>query len=97
MEEDYASPRRREDRLKNAARRRASWARRAWNLSRKENFYLNVEGFNITIFRYGSRYKVAITNRETDQSRFGDRVYDTLGSAKMGALDELLLAKEDLR
>ncbi len=53
MEEDYAGPRRREERVKKAARRRASWARRAWNLSRKGNFYINAEGFNITIFRYG--------------------------------------------
>ena len=46
-------------------------------------------------FRYGPRYKVAVKNRETDQSRLGDRVYDTLDAAKLGALDELLLAKEE--
>lgn len=96
-EEDYAGPRRREEHLKSAARRRASWARLGWKLSRKRNFYLNAEGFNFTIFRNGPRYKVAVKNRETDQSRLGDQVYDPLDAAKMGALDELLLAKEDLR
>ena len=35
MEEDYAGPRRREEHLRSAARRRASWARRGWNLSAK--------------------------------------------------------------
>ena len=72
-EEDYAGPRRREEHLKSAARRRASWARLGWKLSRKRNFYLNAEGFNFTIFRNGPRYKVAVKNRETDQSRLGDQ------------------------
>src|SRR5215831_4365721 len=51
MEEDYEAPRRREQNLRNAARRRSRWLGRKWNTSRKGNPYINADGFNITVFQ----------------------------------------------
>ena len=99
MEGDYVNPRLREKRIRNASRRRTTWAKRQWRTSLKGNSYLNTEGFNISVYRSkdGSRsWGISVSNRTTGQSQFSRRKYQSEEQAKAAALDALLWAKEHL-
>lgn len=99
MEADYVNPRVREQRLRNASRRRVTWAKRQWRTSMKGNSYLNTEGFNISVFRSkdGSRgWGISVSNRANGRPQFSRRKYHTEEQAKAAALDALLWAKEHL-
>ena len=50
MDQDYIGPSLREKKLRSKAQRRKTWANRNWHNSAKGNFYLNTEGFNLTVF-----------------------------------------------
>lgn len=97
MEQDYVRPRAREKRLRSAASRRSTWARRKWRISVRGNFYLNTEGFNLTVFQRGAVWTVSVTNRVNSSSRIGVRTYESIEVAKAAALNALLWAKEHLR
>lgn len=96
MEEDYVVPKQRERRLKAIARRRLSWGRRKWRSSGVGDFYLNSEGYNLTIHPddEGNAWKVAILHRGTGQRQEGKRLHPSIDAAQSAALDALLWAKE---
>lgn len=96
MEEDYARPRAREKRLRSAASRRRTWARRQWRVSERGNSYLNTEGFNLSIFPRGAYWAVSVRNRANGKSRVGVRAHENINAAKAAALNALLWAKEHL-
>lgn len=99
MENDYVRPRRREKRLRAAARRRKAWASKTWKVSFKGNQYINLEGFNIVIVPSGGRplrWRILVTNRQTNRSRPGRLSYETIEQAKHAALNALIWSKEHL-
>lgn len=96
MEQDYVRPREREKKLQNAARRRKAWAKRVWRESLHGNSYVNVDGFNITVFRAGNIWKVIVRNRATGKEQRGQRAHPTEIAARAAGFDALIWAKEKL-
>jgi len=100
MEGDYVRPRLRERALRKKARRRKSWGQREWRTSLAGNAYLNVHGFNLTVFKRGKRggmhWAVKVTHRETDRTQFGRQSYRSEADAKAAALSALLWAQKNL-
>lgn len=100
MEEDYVRPRQREKGLKSIARRRASWVRREWRMSRQGNPYLNAEGFNLTVLRQRDRddsyWSVRVENRASSTSQIGRKRHSSEAAAKAAALEALIWAKSHL-
>jgi hypothetical protein len=98
MEQDYVGPRLREKRLQSTARRRLTWAKRTWNRPVRGNLYLNVEGFNLTIFQNsdvaGHHWGLKITHRASGRAQYGRRRYQSEDAAKHAALDAVIWAKE---
>jgi hypothetical protein len=86
MSEDYVNPRRREEALKNRARRRGNWLKRKWRISRNGNPFLNVDGVNVTVFTYKGRRA----------GKWGFKVADTFGDEAFGQIEEAKLAAFDL-
>jgi hypothetical protein len=100
MEGDYAGPLAREKTLKHKARRRKTWATRAWRVSSRGNPYLNSEGFNIVVFgkhdARGAYWSFKVENRQTGRDQFSRRRYLTEAAAKNATLDALIWAKQYL-
>jgi hypothetical protein len=96
LEQNYIQPREREKRLKNSARRRKPWVDRVWKVSAKGNDYINVGGFNITVFRQEGGWRLTINNRETEKSQIGRKTYTTQDAAKAAGFGALICAKESL-
>lgn len=99
MEGDYTTPRLREKRLKSAARRRISWPKRIWSLSHLGNLYLNIEGYNLAVYRQGgsdTAWRIAVTHRDSGRRQEGKRIYASAEQAQAASLDALLWAKDRL-
>lgn len=96
MENDYVRPREREAGLRRLSRRRTSWGKREWRLSRHGNLYLNTEGFNLTVFQRGTGFGVSVARRDRDGSQMGKKNYSTQEDAKAAALNALIWAKAHL-
>jgi hypothetical protein len=100
MGQDYLGPRLREKRLRSVARRRASWARRGWNVSARGNHYVNAEGYNLTVFALsdaaGRGWGLKVTHRASGRVQVGKRRYQSEEAAKRAALDALIWAKGHL-
>jgi len=90
MTEDYANPKLREKELLNRANRRANWIKRDWRISRNGNFFLNVNGSNVVIFRDNRTNKFRVKIDEI----FGRKTFDTLPKAKIAAFNGLEYLKE---
>jgi hypothetical protein len=94
MSSDYVGARNREKKLKSKAGRKARWLARRWKIARSGNPYLNVDGYNIVVFRYAKGrnagrwgYKVGGT--------FGTDTYETEGAAKLAAFEGYWLVSQD--
>lgn len=96
MEQDYMRPKAREKRLRSAASRCRTWAKRQWRVSERGNPYLNTEGFNLTVFPRGFRWTVSVANRANGNSRVGAKTHESLEAAKAAAINALHRAKEHL-
>lgn len=100
MEQDYVRPKERESKLKNAASRRKNWHKKTWKISAKGNFYINTDGFNLTVFGIKNKgsifWKIYIVNRSSSQSKDGARIFNSSDEAKSAAFDALIWAKENL-
>jgi hypothetical protein len=82
--------------LRNAAGRRSRWLRRQWRTSAKGNDYLNVDGWNIVIFRradgtWGGRFKRV--DDDDDGAAFLRGRYPTEDAAKLAAFDALVFGR----
>ena len=64
MEGDSARARDREAGFKVSCGRRARWLSREWRRSRAGNQYLNIDGFNIIVFRVGGGWSARLSPRE---------------------------------
>jgi len=96
MEEDYINPRRRERELRASAGRRRRWLTRKWKTSGRGNDYLNVDGFNITIFpKSDGTWGGGIEDQATGQFRLSRRIYKTQDHAKLAAFDAMIFSKNN--
>jgi len=99
MEEDYTAPRAREKRLRAAARRRITWARRDWSTSFRGNLYLNTEGYNLSVFPVSGPkrgWKVVVAHRSSGAQQEGRQIYPSSDAAQKAGLNALLWAKDNL-
>ena len=86
-----------EQAFKNANQRRKKWLSRKWGISRKCNSYINTDGFNITIFQSGEKWKGRIIKKDEEQKEkavFLRKEYDSEDQAKLAAFDTMLFLKE---
>lgn len=94
MEDDYTGPRRREQALKDAALRRGRWLLRKWQRSRAGSSYINIDGFNITIYaKAGGGWGGRILERTTNRVVEARRQYPTEDAAKLGAFTGMVFLK----
>ncbi|WP_081159742.1 hypothetical protein [Ensifer aridi] len=96
MEDDYVRPKQRETGMRLIARRRKSWAGKKWRVSQLGNHFVNIEGFNLTVFERAEGFGISVARRGTDRHQTGRKSYPTRDSAKAAALSALLWAKTHL-
>ena len=87
MEDDYARPKMREQRMKNKASRRQRWLARKWRESSKGNDYINAEGLNVVVFPYKRGPATGKWGYRID-GQFGKRAFATADEAKLAAFEE---------
>ena len=88
MTDDYAAPKKREQKLRNKATRKSRWLKRKWRISAKGNEFLNVDGFNVTVFRYRKGYKSGKWGFKVGGA-FSLNGYLMVQEAKLAAFEEL--------
>jgi|UPI000687FACC hypothetical protein len=95
MEGNLARAEERDRRMINAARRRANWLTRSgWHSSGKGNPTIRTDGYQVTVFRDGSKWGGVVAHRATNDRRFLPRSYPTVDEARLAAFDLLLMLKE---
>jgi|SRR5271165_1274721 len=90
---DYEGAERRERLAKNVAARRVKWLTRNWRSSNKGYPFLRTDGFVITIFPEGSRWKACVADSISDNKRFSYRTFETEDKAKLAAFDAMVQLK----
>ncbi len=93
LENNIEAAKDREKTLQNKARRRVSWMRRTWKISRQENEYLKVDGYIIVVFPRLNGWSGVVT--KDDFKRFLDRNYATCEEAKAALFDLFWAAREN--
>lgn len=90
MTNDYVNPAKREKDLRNRANRRKNWSRKNWQLSKKGNLYLKIEGHLLVIYtdKKTGKYKVMI-----DETT-GVKSFETIDQAKVAAFNGVEYYKE---
>lgn len=100
MEEDYKNAQNRERDLRNLAKRQQNWSRRTWRQSMRGNYYMNVDGFNLTLTENSrgpkKSWSIRVVNRTTQKEQYSKQKYETLENAKVAAWKALLWAKKNL-
>lgn len=95
MEEDYEMPKRRERRLQNSAKKKQRWLSRKWRTSAKGNSYINVDGFNIVVFKRTNKiWGGKITDKRTGHFIISQRTYTTEKQAKLATFDAKTFLKD---
>lgn len=97
MEHDSCAAKRREQSLKNTARRRVHWPKRQWRVSAKGNTYLNAGPFNVVVFSKNGSWSFRVQNRQTEKAVFSRRRYPTQEEAVAASFDGLIWAEQNLR
>lgn len=93
MEEDYSGAQKREEVVKNAARRRSRWLARKWKVSQSGNHYVKTDGFHIVVFQKSGAWSGTITNLSTDKVTHARRLYATQDKAKLATFDGMIWLK----
>ncbi|MGB0682762.1 MAG: hypothetical protein ACPGOV_08640 [Magnetovibrionaceae bacterium] len=98
MEQDKVGPRKRENALKNTAKRRSNWLKRKWRTSAKGNAYLNTDGMNIVVFpEAGGLWSARIMERRSGLSESSRKRYASADAAKIAAFEAMVFLKETRR
>ncbi len=84
----------RERRAKSLEARRWRWVERVWRVSRRGNPFLNVDHFNVTLFRKQKAWSGLIEDRKSGQKIFAKRRYADQNSAKLAAFDAVAILKD---
>ena len=95
MEENLVGARKREATFKTLCGRRARWLAREWNRSRAGNQYLNVDGFNVVVFRVGGGWsaRLSLRDEDGDEESHKLRTFATEEQVKLATFDALIAAK----
>lgn len=70
MTDDYVKPKEREKALRNKSKRKETWMKKSWPMSRKGNYYLNHNGDIIIIFETRERLFGILVNKHFSSKRF---------------------------
>jgi hypothetical protein len=70
MEQDLVGARRRETTFKNKKQRSKRWLTREWKVSAKGNAYINVNNWNVVIYKKGSLWGGRISKRTSGETYF---------------------------
>lgn len=95
MSGDYVNPKRREQKLRNRAARKAKWLKRRWRRSAKGNSFINADGHNLVVFP--NKFNPDKFSFGID-GKFSRRLYDSESAAKLAMFDEfwkILQAEEE--
>ena len=95
MANDYATPRKREQGLRNAAQRKRRWLDRSWKISSRGNPYLNTDGMNIVVYKMNDNmWGARIKDRTSSESIIFRRKYTSEDAAKLAAFDAMIFLKQ---
>ncbi len=86
MTDDYVGHKNREKVLRNQSGRRKNWLKRNWRISAKGNDFLNVDGYNVSIFPSKNRSGHWSFNIDDN---FSQKTYAEKSQAKLAAFDAL--------
>jgi hypothetical protein len=75
------------------ATRRQNWLTKHWRTSERGNSFLNVRGFNITVFPSRKGYGIKIEQRYGGRCQWGKQRYATRALASAAAFDALIWAE----
>ena len=93
MENDYVKPRVREKKFKSTAKRRLNWKKRKWKISRKGNFFVDVDGFVIVVFprklNGQEGWSLSVKKKKTEKQQFGQYLYLSVEEAKLAVFTAL--------
>ena len=97
MEGSSQNAERRDKVMRNEARRCLNFLKRAWKASQKGNSYIDLDGFNVTIFKRDNLYK-AVINRPffLEKGHFIRRSFESEDRAKLAAFDEVQRLRDSL-
>ncbi len=88
MSEDYVTPKRLEADIKNKAARKSHWLGRKWRKSRKGNDFINLKGYNLTIFPNNKGWTYCLLNRRKEIKRYSIKEFRTSDEAKLALFEE---------
>jgi hypothetical protein len=94
MEEDYEGARKREAVFKSRGKGRAGWLNRKWRQSRAGNPYINANGFNVVVFRWGEAWSARIERRTSGRQWSLQHPYETAEAAALAAYDAMMDMKQ---
>jgi hypothetical protein len=91
MTNDYTTPKRLENSLRNKANRRVNWTKKNWKISQNGNHYLTVEDHHLLIYidKKTKKYKCKI------KDTFGKKSFDTVQQAKVAIFNGIEYLKEN--
>jgi hypothetical protein len=87
MEQDLGGARARDQSMRSRGAKRTRWLTRRWRVSSKGNEWIEAEGYRVTIFPSGSRWRSAVVAAEGSYKHFSRRTYATENEAKLAAFD----------
>lgn len=90
MTNDYITPKRLENGLRNKAARRANWVNKQWKNSKNGNYYLNKDGHLLLIYRD----KIKRTFKCAIDKTWGKKTFATLSQAKAAIFNGIEYFKE---
>ncbi len=94
MERDEVAAKSRERRAKSLEARRRRWLEKVWRVSRRGNPFLNVDHFNVTLFRKQTAWSGLIEDKKSGRKVFAKRRYADQKAAKLAAFDAVAVLKE---
>ena len=93
MEEDYTAAKARETDIKNAARRKANWLKRKWQISQSGNHYLKTDGYHIVVFQKSDSWSGTITEVNTQTKTHARKLYPSQDAVKLACFDGMIWLK----
>jgi len=89
MEDDYATPRRREAAVRSRPARRARWLKRKWHIDWDGNEYVTSYGFRVTIEAVNGGWGGIIVRTSTGRKRRSKAIHPNVDAAKLAAFDSI--------
>jgi hypothetical protein len=90
MEQDLVRAREREADFKKRQARRKNWLTRSWRVSAAGNDFINVDGFNITVYPVKDYWGGRVLERSSGRFRISKLRYETEETAKLAAFNAMI-------